>query len=525
MKARESSVVGPWTRVRIALAVGFSLCLFAFAAGLCTWLAERPGLRARLDLTQTHRNTLDPVLADLVAKLPQRATIDVFFQPMPKQIAEAGGDAQRRMAELLDVLRNAAPEKITIDFHAAENLAESREALTRLRVDPDEFGLVVVHSDKNTAALRLFKDIAQIDVGNPDPNHYVPPRLASFRGEEALAGALKRVSLDKRLKVYFTEGHGERKLYSASASDGNEAADLGALATALVDDGFELELFEGQGHPVPEDCAALAIVDPGQAFAENEIGRINDYVDRGGRVLVTGSHRYSDDAGSTRELVARYGIDIGQGYVAEPVPGPNGDEIGRPDCANIISGSFGLQTSHPITEPLARFGRKVSNALAHPLTRKSQPSNVLLTALALSGADAWVDLPDATGKYDWAPDKEREDRGKRFVVAFAAETTPRNVLGPLPEEQRGRVIVLGSPEALTSRMAGMNKDFWLNTFNWLASRDYRFSVAPRSDARTMLEVNQGNKLLTLRSLTLFLLPGLCAVFGLVTWYRRRRETR
>ncbi|HTF91266.1 MAG TPA: Gldg family protein [Planctomycetota bacterium] len=524
MKARESSVVGPWTRVRIALAVGFSLCLFASAAGLCTWLAERPGLRARLDLTQTHRNTLDPVLADLVAKLPQRATVDIFFQPMPKQIAEAGGDAQRRMAELLDVLRNAAPEKITVDFHDAENLAEAREALTRLRVDPDEFGLVVVHSDKNTAALRLFKDIAQIDVGNPDPNHYIPPRLAAFRGEEALAGALKRVSLDKRLKVYFTEGHGERNLYSAAASDGNEAADLGALATALVDDGFELERFEGKGLPVPDDCATLAIVDPGQAFAENEIGRINDYVDRGGRVLVTGSHRYPDSTGSTRELVARYGIDIGLGYVNEPVQGPNGEEDGRPECANIISGSFGLQTRHPVTESLARFGRKVSNPLSHPLTRKSPPSNVVLTELALSSDAAWVDLP-AAGKYNWTFDKGREEGGKRFVVAFAAESTPKNVLGPLPEEQRGRLIVLGSPEALTSRLAGMNKDFWLNTFNWLASRDYRFSVAPRSDARTMLEVNQGNKLVTLRSLTLFLLPGLCAIFGLVTWYRRRREAR
>jgi hypothetical protein len=522
MSATEAPSVGPWTRVRIALAVGISLALFAIAGSLATWLAERPGLRTRLDVTHTRRNTLDPVLFDLVKKLPERAFIDVFFQPMPPQIGEAGAEVQRRVGDLLDVMRNAAPEKISVIFHGSESLTDVRAALSRLKVDGDEYGMLVVHREKRTAVLRLFKDIAQLDFGNPDPNHFTPPRMVSFRGEEALAGALMRVASDQPLKIYFTTGHGERKLYSAASSEGNESTDLGALASALVNDGFETERFDGKGNPLPSDCAALAIVDPTQALTESEVSAIHAYIDRGGRVLVTGSHRYPDGAGSTRELVSRYGLDLGAGYVAEPVAGPNGYVVGRPDCANIFSGPEGLQVRHPVTESLAHFGRTVWSALSRPLSRKNPPSNVTLTELVRSSDTAWVDLPDASGTFDWNPDKQREVAGKRFGLAFACELTPSATSSAHSDQQLGRLIVLGSPELLTSRLLVTNKDFALNAFNWLAARDYRLNVAPRSEERHLLEVRQGNKLVELRSLALFLLPGLCAIFGLLTWYRRRR---
>jgi len=67
-----------------------------------------------------------------------------------------------------------------------------------------------------------------------------------------------------------------------------------------------------------------------------------------------------------------------------------------------------------------------------------------------------------------------------------------------------------------------NKDFALNAFNWLAAREYRLSVAPREEERRMLDVHQGDKVETLRTLALFLLPGLCLMLGIATWYLRRR---
>ncbi|HUR28863.1 MAG TPA: GldG family protein [Planctomycetota bacterium] len=518
---RDASVVGPWTRVRIAVAVGLSLALFAIACGLVTWLAERPGLHARLDLTRSGRNTLDPVLADLVDKLPEPATIEVFFQPIPPQLGQAGHEAQRLTANLLDVLRNAAPEKVRVIFHSPDNIAEARDALSRLHVDGDEFGLLVVHREKKTAVLRLFKDIAQLDFGQASLDAPMESRIASFRGEEALAGALKRVAADHVPKLYFSVGHGERNLYGAKASDGNESNDLGALVTALVADGFETERFEGNGNPVPDDCAALSIVDPSQALSESEVAAIHAYVARGGRVLLTGSHRYPDGFGSTSAIAAKYGIDLGAGYVAEPMASPSGLLTGRPECANIFTDPGGLQVRHPVTESLVTFGRNVWCALSHPVLRKNPPSNVLLTELVRSSDSSWIDLPDNSGTYDWTP-ADDEPKGKRFPLAFAADVAPALNVGPIQDELRGRLIVLGSPEMLTSRLMVTNKDFALNAFNWLAARDYRISVAPHSDERHLIDVKRGNALVKLRSLVVFLLPGAFAILGFLTWVRRRR---
>ena len=89
-------------------------------------------------------------------------------------------------------------------------------------------------------------------------------------------------------------------------------------------------------------------------------------------------------------------------------------------------------------------------------------------------------------------------------------------------ERHGRVLVLGSPEVFTSSAMETNRDFALNAFNWLAAREYRLSVAPRAEVRRVLEVHQGDNLVKLRTVALFLLPGLCLALGLLTWHWRRR---
>ncbi len=522
MSVRDASVVSAWSKARIAVAVGSGLLLFALAAGLTTWLAERPDLRTRLDLTHTGRNTLDPVLAELVSKLPELTLVEVFFKPLPPHFAAAGHDVQGRMNELLTVLQNSAPDKIKVIDHSPEDLAGSAETLARLHVDGDEYGLVVVHRDKNRVKLALFRELAEIDIGNPRPDHYEAARMVAFRGGQALASALKRVAASDKPKLYFTSGHGERALFGAAANSATESRDLGGLAAALGDDGFEVERFEGKGQALPADCAALAIVDPSLAFGENELGPIYAYLDAGGRVLLSGSHVFFDGPGSTRAIAAHYGIELGSGYVAEPIASANGPVVGAVQCANIYSRSDGLQARHPVTESLSRFDRAVVSTLARPVSRKSQIANVALTELVFSSKEAWIDLPDESGTYDWKPDRVREAAGKRFGLAYAAQIALAGETKPSAEQRQGRLIVLGSPEFLSTSQLSINKDFALNAFNWLAAREYRLSVAPREEERRALDVRQEGNLLTLRSLALFLLPGICLILGLVTWQLRRR---
>jgi hypothetical protein len=358
-------------------------------------------------------------------------------------------------------------------------------------------------------------------LGNPDPNRYAPPRIVLFRGEEALAGALKRVSSEQRPKIYFTTGHGERDIYASGSSGGNETSGLGALQTALVTDGFSTERYESLGHAIPSDCNVLAIIDPVQAFSEAEFASIEAYVQRGGRLLLTGSHRYSTGPGSTRELAAQYGVELGQGYVCEPMALPSGYVFGQSGCANVFVVAEGLSIQHPISAPLKRFDRTVWSPMTRPLSRKAAVADILITELAQSSGRAWVDLPKGK-EYDWKPDPTDEPTDRKFTVACAVELTPGGESKKNEELLRGRVVVLGSPEFLSTAAMEANRDFALNAFNWLAAREYRMSVATQSQERNMIDVRQSDNLLKLRSLVLFGLPGLCALLGLITWSLRRR---
>ena len=148
--------------------------------------------------------------------------------------------------------------------------------------------------------------------------------------------------------------------------------------------------------------------------------------------------------------------------------------------------------------------------------------DVVLTELAQASENSWIDLPDSSGLNDWKPDRTREPMGRRTALVYAAQLTPAEGGAATDETRLGRLIVIGSPELLTSRLSKTNKDFALNAFNWLAAREYRLSVAPRVEEHRILDVRQGDNLVRLRSLVVFLLPGLCLILGLVTWYRRRR---
>ena len=173
---------GRWTRAGIAAQVLALVLLAAGAASLVTWLTGRPGLHRRLDLTATARNTLDPVLAGILASLPETATVEVFFRPLPGPWRTAGEEAQGRMSELLFVAHNQFPARLDVIQQDLSNVAAAAQRLAEL--DVQEANVVVVSCGERRVVLRLLRDIARLDPGNPAAN--IAPRLESFLGDQAL---------------------------------------------------------------------------------------------------------------------------------------------------------------------------------------------------------------------------------------------------------------------------------------------------------------------------------------------------
>ncbi|NUP96936.1 MAG: hypothetical protein HUU28_12320 [Planctomycetaceae bacterium] len=90
------------------------------------------------------------------------------------------------------------------------------------------------------------------------------------------------------------------------------------------------------------------------------------------------------------------------------------------------------------------------------------------------------------------------------------------------ERTAARVVALGTADALSNDVIARNRDFVLNTFNWLAQRDHRLVIRPRTVERRQLDLANTNALSVFNALAFGVLPGICVVLGLVVAFVRRR---
>ncbi len=509
---------GAWSRSALSLQVFGVIALVLLGAVLVTYLGTLPGLRKRFDLTAMGSNTLDETLADLVEKLPEPVLVEVFFRPFDAPLTRVGAEAQGRMSQLLHVARNQFPDKVKVREHDLSDVAKVSVLMKEL--DLEEDNVVVVTRGKQKVVLRLLRDIARVDPGNPLVES--EPTLEAFRGEEALGVALLRVSIEETPRIVFTVGHGERDLF-----DLEKPGSVGRLHSALVADGLRADRWDSSTDPqVPADARVIAILDPQQPFTGAELDAIERFVEQGGRLLVTttGNASLFGQSGSPESLLARLGIGARAGYVAQPIPdGFGGWRMGLEQCGTIVVAGAGLDRRHPVTESLWRAEERVGLPNAHALVPEGQrPDNAVLVDLLRSPDISWRDLPQSGGRGDWRFDQRGEEAGP-FALAMALSFPPADGRGEAEGERRAaRVIALGAPDVFSNEILGRNRDFVMNTFNWLAQRDYRLVIRPREVERRVLDLTNTSALTVLNVLAFGVLPGLCAVLGIVVAVARRR---
>lgn len=500
----DAGRVGRWTRVSLTLQVLLVLLLTAAVAVLAIDASEWRSLRVRMDLTESKRNTLDPQTLELLDKAPAEIEIDVFWRVRPDFYYEVRAQSQARMNELLSLVQSLRPEALKITYHNLQDLATTEERMDELGLD--EVNCVVVSLNEKRAVLGLFDEISEVNPGNPDPRNQVPPSLHLFRGEEALAEAIKQVSSTETPVVYFSTGHGELNPF------GDEARDLGRLSMELRLQGFELAEWNPTHGPVPADCSALAIVSPDQPFTPLEMGHLREYLESRGRLLAVAEATWTEEAGSVAMLLKEYGMLLKRGLVCVPFYDLTGRLTERsPQCADFRVAKSELNSRHPVTEKLFERDRHLRFINARALDQGVLEGGGLLD-LVTSPAEAWLDLPQ-DGQLDFALNNERESVGKQRMVMAAQR--------PLNDPTL-RIIGSSASNLASNTTFSTNRDFLLNAFNWLTERDFRVGVSPRDPEYNLLDLRGTTHMSVILKVSTLAIPGLCLVFAFLTYWRRRR---
>lgn len=398
-------------------------------------------------------------------------------------------DALDRPVELIGFLRADDPRNRDIQDLLGRVQAASSRVSTRfidLNRNPalareygvDVFGSVVVESD----GLRR-------DVASPS--------------EQTLMAAIIQVTRPARRRVYFSGGHGERRI-----GDRDRQAGFTTANVALINELYEVgeTVLDGET-PVPDDAMALIIAAPRRDLSAGAVRQVEAYLHRGGGVLVL--LEPGKPVPNLAALLGRYGI------VAS-------DDVVLDDTQRMFAGDYLTMTvpersaAHPVTAPLS----------APPLMSGIRALRLVPSEAAERGVDVL-----ATGAESWrTPDLSVLERGGAEFVAGRDDHGPvtvgASVVVPGDGPRPGRLLVYGDADFASNLMLDYlgNRDLLLNSVNWLSGEETMLGARPPTQLpgtnQLFISARQGEQVFWLGTVVL---PAIILVGGLSGVALRQRR--
>ena len=325
--------------------------------------------------------------------------------------------------------------------------------------------------------------------------------------EQALTNAIVKLTRREQKKVYFVIGHNERPTEGDGAE---EATGFSFAAEALANENYEVEtiLLATTGE-VPADADVVVIAGPTRPFLDPEHAALRAYAERGGALLILLDPRANTDVAP---LLAEWGVNVRDDVVVDLV----GGMVGTPTTP--FAKDYG---PHPITDELRGF---TVYQFARSVTPAPEAAGAF-QSLVRTGEDSWseVDLArlERAGEVGFDPEDMRGPITLAVAGTLSLEEAAATEQGAPAEP--ARIVVVGDADFASNQLIGayLNRDFFLNTLNWLLGDVESISIRPKSGVASRLQMTTED-FLDLRYASLFVLPELIAVLGVIVWWRRRR---
>ncbi len=515
--------VGRGSRLVIGTQVLVAGALALAALIMVNWLAGRPGVRMRLDLTAKARNSLDPASELVLDSLQEPVSIDVFFRRERQPLTDLVAEVQGRTMKLLILMEAESAGQVEVRVNDMTDRVATQERLRELRIRGLENCLIVSRGNAREV-VSMYGDLAEFDLGNPAPDSFKPPSVLAYSGERAIVAALLKVTRGERPRVLFLEGHGEPAMMGESEDS------LGRLHATLRDDGLTLETWNRlEDGPLPEDATAIAIVGPTQPLGEELIDELEAYARAGGRLMIAPPANVEDlKRCGLMELSMRFGIELGEGTVMQVYVNP---DTGRPQFGQYCQqydAQPQLMRRHPVLDAIRNTNSSFKMVRMHPVRVASQITKgqgLSMPLVETPPNSSWLDDPYPLN-YQW---DEGLESFRSFDVMAAVQFVPEEFLraaaaaGPkaeASEKVESRLVILGCSDMLVNVWQQFNAEVNLAAFNWLTDREWRVSVSPKDPDRRILPAENRKWVVYL---ALWILPGIALLGGVLTAFFRRRN--
>ncbi len=472
--------------------------------------------------------------------------------------------------ETQQILKNLK-QPVTLYLFDKEQSPEDRELLQNFRRQSPNFSFEFVDPDANPALAKKFeiknsnqsRDV-HLELSSKNRKLFVQSLSPQQRiSETRLISSLLQIQSDRKPRIYFTQGHGERSLDSGEKN-------YGAAFKLLQDKNFEvLPLNLAQTLQIPSDAAAVVLAGPSKPFFDAELKAIQDYLDQAGNLMVLID---PESQANLTELLKTWGLVL-DNRVAIDASG-SGQLLKLGPAAPIVQDYNG--NSHPITK---EFG---NNITFYPLSRPieiQEVAGVQATPIALTNKQSWGEsnlqekpiklnegdrpgplplavalvrqvipkpIPPTPSPSSSLPPVDANGQNPPIVTpsptesptaspstspspvpTTSATTTPSPTVNPIASPttapRESRLVIFGNSAFATDAFFGaqLNGDMFLNSVTWVSQADGQaLSIRPREIKRRQLSATP-QQVQIVMLLSAVLLPilgfGLAALIG---WRRR-----
>ena len=491
-RARSRMKIG---RFRIGFNVLARILLILFLFAMVNSFAFKHYVR--WDLSRDQKYALSDKTKRFLDTLKGKVRITVFFSPNTPITAD--------VQNLLTEYQYAGKGKIDVEHIDPErNLSRAKELFDKYKVVTDESILVLDYDGRN----KTVKASEMADVDQSGMAFGEGPRVAAFKGEQAITSAMIDLVEGKKKTLGYVTGHKEPPLSEATSP-------ISVLKTFIENENLkfqELNLLDLDA--IPGDVKAVMIIGPQYDFSDREMKLLRDFWERQGRILLL-----LDPSAKTPKL---------RGFVNELGIKTNDDRLmvflrtGIQELAltRDVQGRF-LGDS-PVTKRLADV-RALFLGGTSSLTL--EPDRVRAANLRVEP------LIQAEKGYFAEKDYNTDDQAK--LEADAKQSNLPLTIGASVEkggsaDQRvqvnsSRLVVVTNAtfvqdNAITQDQQAL--DFISGSVNWLLSREQLIGIAPKVPKPLTFSLDE-EALRRLRWIVLVFIPLVPAVIGTMVWWQRR----
>jgi ABC-type uncharacterized transport system len=483
-------------RVWIGLSVVVQIVLILFLAVVVNSFAFK--YYKRWDFSRDQKYALSDKTRRFLNTLKGKMRITVFFSPNTPITSD--------VQNLLTEYQYAGKGKIDVEqIDPERNLSRAKELFDKYKVVTDESLLILDYDGRN----KTVKASEMADVDQSGMAFGEGPRIAAFKGEQAITSAMIDLVEGKKKTLGYVTGHKEPALTAPTSP-------ISLLKTFIENENINFQELNLLDQPaIPADVNAVMIIGPQYDFSDREMKLLRDFWDKQGRILVL-----LDPAANTPRLRAfldELGVKVNDDRLMVFV------RTGIQELALTRDVQARFLGDSPVTKRLADVraifvGGTASLAL-NP--NRSRAANIRLEPLI-----------QAEKGYFAETDYNSDNQAKLQADAQKAADVPLTIAASAErggsadarvQVNSSRLVAVSNAtfvqdSAIMQDQAAL--DFVSGAVNWLLSREQMIGIAPKIPKPLTFSLDP-EALRRLFWIVLVLMPLIPAAIGTFVWWQRR----